>query len=1347
MRRSAAPSLPRLPDRLVRGPAGPPCRTTGPCRPTTGPCGRTTGPYRRTPSLTRAVLLAVPAVLAVLLAVPAVCRADTEVGGVYSSAVHWDRARGPYLASSDVLILAGGSGGSRDRIVLTTAEPSVGPLPHPSLRLVDGPTPWEGRVQIFHRHHWRSVCTNSRNWTEADRGVACSQLGFSGGEYADWYPWLNGTRRLLYPKPDCTGAESRLQDCNWQYRAMGAGVCDEHADLAIRCDPVLGASRPLTHWRGLRFEHASYVKMLTAGDTLYEKFSNSKLYHVDVLHAGMGPNKEAQAAIESVGVPPRMYSLTVRDSVSGGINVTQPDSLVAINNCTVSDNAGIGMYFNTSTGLVHVHDCHVHGNGADGLKLVQHELQIPRREVDGAPVSDFCSSGTTLESVYPIVTAAQQYRTSYLSKRCQKTFRCRPGLVMTVNFLYLANDIDDSATLSFYDGTAVTSPLLGTFQIRNGTRPQSVVTTRNNLLVTFSARNETQTEVLMAITAGDGKAHDLNVSSSIIANNNGRGIAIENIRSLVHIHRTIVANNSHVAGVHVLGGAGDVNITWSHISGNLGDGVNVTYAGGNQNISWCDIRANSGRGVSVWFNETRERVAFAQELVVSYSNISANLQQGLFVGNYCRSAFVNISGNVFWNGKGDAVDIWSCWNETYDPLKLQVGHNRFIANEKLAINMAPVANMVGTIEHNFFFEQRKATMRIFSGDTPDVELLPVRLKISDNYFERNRGIYVVSIGASQFVRSSRQNILFTRNFLLRNTVAEPFPSLNPRNRVSAVVTVSSATAIVYRNILQNPGSRYELGVHFEDQSSNANASHNWFGYKRSTDVYDRIFDRKDRYNLARADFEPFLLSENDPDSSLLSLNEQFVPSFGPNEQGEIGGEIDGQVVLPEGTLKVTRDIFVRPTGRLTIAFGVRLLFPHSVGMMVAGHLHAEGSSLADEKRITFGLQERGIRSNVSLAPVRLVGGKTDREGRLQVLIGNEWGTVCNHGWSRLPASLACQQLGWVLNPADWTVDPHDLPPDDNLDTRVLMSSVQCSPTDTDLTRCQFEGSEDIENTCSHQRDVTLRCYDVTWAGVRFGVPSKKNILKNVQMERAGLVDYSTYTFGPALRLDFNHHVLEHVTLSHNDGDGLGIMYSDIYKIDDVNHFKHVESRYNRGHGIAMRTAWLDMTDCRLMGNQQSGLHYEPSLSRSEQRELVRWIAEAPERKLLLPSADSNIVLKQDEPVYLITMGTERATDKVFNVRVWQLRRDFLVFPVSSSSYQVVIRYLAPGRTRGGAVLLLTAVRRSDVLNERPTSLLRRMVIPGRTPRIRLFKSAVENNRRGISAHFYDSDLALVPVSV
>ena len=30
------------------------------------------------------------------------------------------------------------------------------------IRLVDGPTPLEGRLEIFHKSSWRSVCTNSK---------------------------------------------------------------------------------------------------------------------------------------------------------------------------------------------------------------------------------------------------------------------------------------------------------------------------------------------------------------------------------------------------------------------------------------------------------------------------------------------------------------------------------------------------------------------------------------------------------------------------------------------------------------------------------------------------------------------------------------------------------------------------------------------------------------------------------------------------------------------------------------------------------------------------------------------------------------------------------------------------------------------------------------------------------------------------------------------------------------------------------------------------------------------------------------------------------------------------------
>ena len=73
--------------------------------------------------------------------------------------------------------------------------------PNRTVRLVDGPYVHEGIVQVLESGAWRSVCTNSKNWTAADMGVACKQLGFVGGEWHHWYPHLNDTRQILYQDP------------------------------------------------------------------------------------------------------------------------------------------------------------------------------------------------------------------------------------------------------------------------------------------------------------------------------------------------------------------------------------------------------------------------------------------------------------------------------------------------------------------------------------------------------------------------------------------------------------------------------------------------------------------------------------------------------------------------------------------------------------------------------------------------------------------------------------------------------------------------------------------------------------------------------------------------------------------------------------------------------------------------------------------------------------------------------------------------------------------------------------------------------------------------------------------
>lgn len=123
------------------------------------------------------------------------------------------------------------------------------------------------------------------------------------------------------------------------------------------------------------------------------------------------------------------------------------------------------------------------------------------------------------------------------------------------------------------------------------------------------------------------------MTGSIIAGNNGRGIAVEKLRSALHIHETSISSNKHLAGVHVLGGAADVNITSSHISFNMGDGVNITLTGGNRNISRTSISSNQGYGFAVWLNDslTTEYLYFNQTTIIEYSQIFRNKDIGILV--------------------------------------------------------------------------------------------------------------------------------------------------------------------------------------------------------------------------------------------------------------------------------------------------------------------------------------------------------------------------------------------------------------------------------------------------------------------------------------------------------------------------------------------------------------------------------------------------------------------------------------------------------------------------------------------------------------------------------------------
>lgn len=1179
------------------------------------------------------------------------------------------------------------------------------PISQQTVRLVDGDLPSEGRVQIKFNDKWHSLCTNSKNLTSADIKVICQQVGYQDGYWYKWFPKRNETLHQLMSKSfHCVGSESSITQCQrWNRIRAGGGICDNHSDIGIRCTKTLVfgspyAQTPYDYWRGIEFVNSESSQETFLDGQMNHRVSRSILQHVAINEAGMNEVGNATGAIRVYGQPPKMDDVEIKNSIYG-IMIEDVDDAVRMKNIKLVNNMAFPLFINTSWGKVALDNMHVENNGGDGIRIARHERVYVGK-------NDFCKfANLRTDQTYPVVLHHEQKMFTTDSVCCQEFISDNqltvhfPVLRSTLNNLLPESDpnrkisvppgvnLGRDAYLLIHDDYR--EDFAFKLKIQNNTRAQSIVSKSGRLKICYEPAIYRTVLFTIEVVANQdddwsGVANDVEISNSFISGNEGRGIWVENPRSGIFIQNTTVLNHNYLSGIHVENGTGQVIIQGGEISNNTGHGLFINLAGGYYHIDNSTISHNSQKGIMIEYDKRPELVSFNHTMHMGYSLVTKNGENGLFIGNVCRSdAFWNVSMNSFIRNGEDAIYFQSClptpeitlgfknfstrlnlsdpeliFHNNYQ--EFLITHNVFLANSRRAIHMAPVFFLKSFIRHNLFREQQLAVIYINNQNLLNMDVsmdnsieAPVNIRIASNRFYKNFGRYVANIGAQE--DNPKHAIVFTKNTLEENSINEPYTDLKPRSRVSAVVVVSSSNTKVIRNRFNNPESQYELGCHLERHHKIINATTNFWGYNLDAmSVYRRIFDRKNRYNLAQVEFLQYLLSPEDLEYATdLSFDRERDKISTFRNGTRLGGEVKGYEDLPTNTYIVQDDIFIRSAGHLIIRPGTVLKFNDGVGMMVQGRLDAVGhansqilftSSIAASRspqRVPItttpapqaipwvSYQSDGDNSSLinnhwrvlskrqtsfsnSISPnVRL---SHTTMGRLEVQIDGVWGSVCGYNFDIDDAAVVCQQMGMILNKDDWLLERFQYAADDQqqmtmMTTNVLMTNLRCDPSlDTDVTKCKAEISSrgDFDGLCDSE--VGIRCFPPSWSGVRLGMGAETSYLEHLTIQRAGMFDYVAYDLKPALQIDFNRHVISSIVVKSNSDSGLGIIWNDVIG----RHFSEltiVDSKFlnNERHGIELRSKGLTIKSSSISNNRQNGLDYNPTFSQKELIDLTSWL--------------------------------------------------------------------------------------------------------------------------------------------
>ena len=130
--------------------------------------------------------------------------------------------------------------------------------------------------------------------------------------------------------------------------------------------------------------------------------------------------------------------------------------------------------------------------------------------------------------------------------------------------------------------------------------------------------------------------------------------------------------------------------------------------------------------------------------------------------------------------------------------------------------------------------------------------------------------------------------------------------------------------------------------------------------------------------------------------------------------------------------------------------------------------------------------------NCTYGDIRLVGGANQYEGRVEVCINDQWGTVCDDSWDTTDATVVCKQLGYAYTGSECKCCSVHVSENSKLPLfcdaggipytnavfgagtgPIFLDDVVCTSSDSQLLECSSRPI--LVHNCDHRADSGVGC--------------------------------------------------------------------------------------------------------------------------------------------------------------------------------------------------------------------------------------------------------------------------------